>query len=55
MAKDVTALNIDSPVEECMKLITTNRIRHLSVMEGDELTTVISITDVISELRLEEN
>jgi hypothetical protein len=45
MAKDVTALNIDSPVEECMKLITTNRI----------LTTVISITDVISELRLEEN
>ncbi len=50
MTKDVITIDIDSPVEECMRLMTANRIRHLPVMEGDELTTVISITDVVSEL-----
>ncbi len=50
MTKDVITIDIDSPVEECMKLMTTNRIRHLPVMEGNELATVISFTDVVSEL-----
>jgi CBS domain-containing protein len=55
MTKDVITIDIDSPIEECMKLMTTKRIRHLPVMEGDELTTVISITDVVSELSSDEN
>ena len=46
MTKDVITIGMDTPLKECMKLMTTNRIRHLPVMEGDELTTVISITDV---------
>lgn len=46
MTKDVITIDMDTPLKECMKLMTTNRIRHLPVMEGDELTTVISITDV---------
>ena len=46
MTKDVITIDMDTPLKECIKLMTTNRIRHLPVMEGDELTTVISITDV---------
>jgi CBS domain-containing protein len=55
MTKDVITIDIDTPIEECMKLMTTNRIRHLPVMDNDELKTVISITDVVSVLRLDEN
>ncbi len=50
MTKDVITIDIDSPVEESMRLMTANRIRHLPVMDGGELTTIISITDVVSEL-----
>ena len=53
MTQDVITIDIDSPIEDCMRLMTTNRIRHLPVMEDNELTTVISITDVVSALRPE--
>lgn len=53
MTENVITIDIDSPIEQCMTLMTTNRIRHLPVMESDELTTVISITDVVSVLRPE--
>ncbi len=50
MTKDVITIDIDSSVEECMSLMTANSIRHLPVMDGGELTTIISITDVVSVL-----
>ncbi len=50
MTKDVITIDVDSPLEECMRLMTANRIRHLPVMDEGELATVISITDVVSAL-----
>jgi CBS domain-containing protein len=37
----------DTPVEDCMVLITGKRIRHVPVFDGDQFVGLISIGDVV--------
>ena len=50
MTSELFAVNPTSSVEECMALITEERIRHLPVMDGDKLVGIISIGDVLKAI-----
>lgn len=47
MTRDLVTVSPEQQVENCMTLMTERRIRHLPVVDGDRLTGVISIGDVV--------
>jgi len=47
MSSPVMYVHPDQTGEECMALMTENRLRHLPVMDGGQLIGVISIGDLV--------
>lgn len=47
MTEEVLYVRPNQSIEECMALMTAKRIRHLPVLEGEQLVGVISIGDVV--------
>ena len=47
MTSDLVTVKPDYSIEDCMKLMTINRIRHLPVLEDGKLVGLISIGDVV--------
>lgn len=48
MPRNIISVTPDDSVEECMRLMTENRVRHLPVVEGAQVVGVISIGDLVN-------
>lgn len=50
--RDIMSVNLitvtpSTSIDECMQLMTNNFIRHLPVLQGDQLVGIVSIGDVV--------
>src|SRR5579864_7348130 len=50
MTGDPVTVTAEHTVDECMRIITHHRVRHLPVMDGDKLLGVISIGDLVNAI-----
>ena len=54
MTAKVVTVHPGQTVEDCMGLMTTRRVRHLPVVEGERLLGVLSIGDLVKEVIAEQ-
>jgi len=47
MSSGLTVVSPREPVENCLRMMTDKRIRHLPVLDGDTIRGVISIGDLV--------
>ncbi len=47
MTSDVVTVSPESEISECMSIMTENDFRHLPVVQGDEVVSMISIGDLV--------
>lgn len=50
MSTNVTVTHLREPVERCLRLMTDKHVRHLPVVEGDQVVGVISIGDLVKHV-----
>jgi len=54
MTSSVITVSPEQTVDDCMRIITNHRVRHLPVMCGDEVLGVISIGDLVRAIIAEQ-
>ena len=50
MSKKVTCIKWDQTIDDCMKIMTEKRIRHLPVLKDARIIGIISIGDVVKDI-----
>lgn len=50
MTSNLITVNSETKLEECMMIISEKHIRHLPVVDGEKLTGIISINDVVDSI-----
>ncbi|HEU0139836.1 MAG TPA: CBS domain-containing protein [Bryobacteraceae bacterium] len=50
MATDLVTVTPDHTVDECMRIMTRHRIRHLPVLEEGKLAGLVSIGDLVNSI-----
>jgi CBS domain-containing protein len=48
MGTPVITVPPQQPVSDCLRLMTEHRVRHLPVLENDELVGIVSIGDLVN-------
>jgi CBS domain-containing protein len=48
MSAPAISVTTDHTVDACMRLMTEHRVRHLPVMQGDQVTGIVSIGDLVN-------
>ena len=54
MTTKIICVGPEESVEQCMAVMTEQRIRHLPVMEGEKLLGVVSIGDLVRQISREQ-
>ena len=54
MTSEVLYVRPERTSDECMALMTENRVRHLPVMDGEKLLGIISIGDMVKDIISEQ-
>jgi CBS domain-containing protein len=55
ISNQIVCVTPDESVEECMRLMTENRVRHLPVVENEKLIGIISIGDLVNWIISSQN
>jgi CBS domain-containing protein len=50
MVSPAIVATTDSTVEECMRLMTDHRVRHLAIVDRDKVVGVVSIGDLVKSI-----
>jgi CBS domain-containing protein len=48
ISRELVTVSADDTVEDCMRLMTEHRVRHLPVVEGASLVGIVSIGDLVN-------
>jgi CBS domain-containing protein len=48
LSAKVITVTPDDSIEDCMRLMTENRVRHLPVLRGEEIAGIVSIGDLVN-------
>ena len=48
LSREVISVSVNHSVEDCMKLMTENRVRHLPVVEAEKVVGLVSIGDLVN-------
>ena len=50
MTSEIISINMDTTMAECLSLMTENRIRHLPVVQDEQLVGILTIGDVVKHM-----